>query len=206
MRSTDWWYFLSNERERIWPTCVEFLKEFGNQEKRCFARFETKLFTSHGCISDSWTDTGIRKIHAARHTGRATYHHLQKTWSILCFFRSRNDWTTQSRNLPRSTIFKKRDRNPGCLLRFPEEIATNLTSGRVLANFSSSCPCVQNREYVLICDDISLSCWAYSIRECIGVTCPPVPHPAKAIFTLFIVWMSSQEINYTKYSVLDPCF
>lgn len=73
--------------ERICPTTMAHGKTQSNPQNDCLENLFQILFTNHGFTSDSWTKIGLRRNFAAKTTGKATYHHLQKTTSALDFRR-----------------------------------------------------------------------------------------------------------------------
>jgi hypothetical protein len=73
--------------ERICPTTIAHGKTLSNPQNDCLENLFQILFTNHGLTSDSWTKIGLRRNFAAKTTGKATYHHLQKTTSALDFRR-----------------------------------------------------------------------------------------------------------------------
>ena len=71
--------------DKICPTTMAQLKTQSNPQNDCLENLFQILFTNHGFTSDSWTKIGLRRNFAAKTTGKATYHHLQKTTSALDF-------------------------------------------------------------------------------------------------------------------------
>jgi hypothetical protein len=59
---------------------------------------------------------------AANTTGKATYHHLQKTTCILYFFKAKIDWKIPYENKIKSHKFLQRAEKDFSLLRFQELI------------------------------------------------------------------------------------
>gem|GEM_PF-1297675 len=73
--------------DNICPTVVDFTKTQSKPVKTLFAYLAAILLTSQERTSDSWTTIFFLKNLAANTTGKATYHHLQKTTSTLCITR-----------------------------------------------------------------------------------------------------------------------
>jgi len=132
--------------ESICPIWVAFFSTQGNHSKLCAANLEAILLTNHACKSDSCTITGIRNDAAAKATGKATYHPLQKTTSILFCWSRYILCIYPALKYATSRRFSKVLFTVQYLLSFPDLIGTNLTEGWSQANLSSICPFVPNRK------------------------------------------------------------
>jgi hypothetical protein len=71
--------------DKICHICIEFGKTFGNHTNFIFANLDAILLTNQGTVSDSCKRISLPQKYAAITIGNATYHHLQKILSILCF-------------------------------------------------------------------------------------------------------------------------
>jgi hypothetical protein len=173
----------SKAGERSWPMTCSFGNELGNQVKTLVAMRAAKRLVMPACVSDSWTIIGILRIYAAIQTGRATYHHLQKSLSILFFFNSFAATVIPAIHFRASWIFCRVDCRVQYLLNFPAGIAMNVTSGNLLADLDSIEFASPNRKS-LQSRVISVSCNPYSISDVIGVICPHDHPQVNAMFIL----------------------
>lgn len=142
---------------------------------------------------------------AAKLTGKATYHHLQKSAVILYFFNQYKDWQNPHITKNISLILHKIDDTVRYLLNFPANTDTKRTLSIFFAAFDSWESFSPNQK--------NSPCWAkffssaYSKSETIGWTCPPVPHQVNALccFVLDIIHDSNIR-NVWYFFYCATCF